>query len=240
MSRRKMRGTPPEKSAIGVYNIQQALNRVDKFCHAAVEALVAVEFTTDDVVNWMFPPDTQRILREAYTMVSSYTSSNLVIQCPTPGPRTALISLGGWEERKMALPQSNGVDGTLFASSAGPLYALVAAVNAIRNDYAIVRKVLQWLDKNGTAGAFRYYFPSVLALVPDLILGDMTGTHREPEGISPLLPLIRSAASTVASSLLLPAKTTKPGTSHICLTFHEAPLTVEGVQVIVPSFTWAI
>lgn len=72
----------------------------------------------------------------------------------------------------------------------------------VSEPWAVVAHVVAWLNRHATPGAFVYYFPQIKALCP--VEWGVTPRFREPANIGPLLPLIRRAAATVATGLLLP------------------------------------
>jgi hypothetical protein len=117
--------------------------------------------------------------------------------------------------------------------------------------WAKVQYVLAWMDKFATASAIRYYWPAILSILPpdsNRVSAELSERHREPVGISRVMPLIRETAGYVASALLIPEDVEKPkpllelriiiGT-YVRLVDGTTVL-ADGDAVSVPSFTVSI
>jgi hypothetical protein len=81
-------------------------------------------------------------------------------------------------------------------------------INEIRYQYAKVKKVLDWFFE-GREDSMREYCPWICALIPDHKFPRRVRA-RDPWGIASMLPLIREAATIMATAMLLPSQDTKP------------------------------
>jgi hypothetical protein len=86
-----------------------------------------------------------------------------------------------------------------------PLLAAIEEIRAIKSKFDLAEHVLDWLDRHVTAGAMRYYWPTVLSLAPQAptLAGEIPSRHNTPDNIAPFLPFIRESAGTIASALML-------------------------------------
>ena len=65
---RRRRKTQAEKANPFI----KALDAIDERELRVVRAMTQLNFTLDDVIKWMFPEDTLRILKEAHGVVQEY------------------------------------------------------------------------------------------------------------------------------------------------------------------------
>ena len=78
-------------------------------------------------------------------------------------------------------------------------------VAATLDDWAVAKHVLLWLDEHASTGAIRNYFPVVVSLLDPQDRDKLEANRfRDPDGLGPMLPLIRRASNVVASAHLLP------------------------------------
>ena len=187
---------------------QAALNKVNDLEAAMVETMVTRAFVPLDVVQWMFPAPVIKTMHDAYGLLYySYSEGDYDVE---DVGRVAI----NFHPLKMEAPA-----GRALAPTCGPntdaVQQAIQDIRLIHIQFNCLRGVLEWLDKNATAGAIKYYFPSVGALIPS----GYSAFHRadgirykEPQGITTIVPEMRSAAALIASALLLPkpADTDKP------------------------------
>lgn len=106
-----------------------------------------------------------------------------------------------WDKLNMLPPRDDVV-----RPISNELAAWVKRVDAVREDWARVKFMANWLDDNCTLGAIRYYWPSMLLLAPEhqaLHQASPEGFRDNP-AISRYLPLLRETATTVAALKLMP------------------------------------
>lgn len=83
---------------------------------------------------------------------------------------------------------------------------------AIYRKWMVVRYVAKWFDNNASFGAVRYYWPSMMALLPEgcTPLQNLHNAglekYKEPFGISKMLHLVRKTATTVTAGQMLPKR----------------------------------
>ena len=201
MSRRRPRNAPPNGS-LTFYQKQTALHKVKALEKAMVSTMVPLNFDLQAICNWCFPADALAKLREALPLVDSATHRH-TYPFTIEGVSTRLsLELDG-----IGYPAPNE---TLFKLPPGNLlYDAIIHIQKIVKQFNEVRMVINWMDKNASVGALRYYFPAILSLIPadKTPLFEVNGNvHKTPQGIADYIPLIRDRVSPlIVSALLLPA-----------------------------------
>ena len=201
MSRRRPRSAPPNGSLTS-YQKQTALHKVKTLEKAMVSTMVPLNFDLQAICNWCFPADALAKLREALPLVDSATHRH-IYPIKIEGVSTRLsLELDG-----IGYPALNE---TLFKLPPGNLlYDAIIHMQKIVKQFNEVRIVIDWMDKNASVGALRYYFPAILSLIPadNTPLFEVNGNvHKTPQGIADYVPLIRDRVSPlIVSALLLPA-----------------------------------
>lgn len=192
---------PAEKSALSPKARDHVLWQLDKLRDSTITAMVTTDTTRKQIIEFMFSENTRRILREAHGVVDG--GSEMVMYELAPHIN---LRIGEWGAHNMAPPAPEVVE--IDHAKASNLLAAVTEISRILDDFASVKTVVKWLDKNASINAFRYYFPSVLSLVPEKhrVPYELSDRFVEPQGVAEYVPLIRESASIVASSLLLPEK----------------------------------
>ena len=200
MSRRRPRSAPPNGS-LTFYQKQTALHKVKTLEKAMVSTMVPLDFDLQAVCNWCFPADALAKLREAMPLVDCVTHCH-TYPIEIEGVSTRLsLELDG-----IGYPAPNE---TLFKLPPGNLlYDAIIHIQKIVKQFNEVRMVINWMDKNASVGALRYYFPAILSLIPadKTPLFEVNGNvHKTPQGIADYIPLIRDRVSPlIVSALLLP------------------------------------
>ena len=201
MSRRRPRSAPPNGS-LTFYQKQTALHKVKTLEKAMVSTMVPLNFDLQAICNWCFPADALAKLREALPLVYCATHIH-TYPIKIEGVSTRLsLELDG-----IGYPAPNE---TLFKLPPGNLlYDAIIHMQKIVKQFNEVRMVINWMDKNASVGALRYYFPAILSLIPadNTPLFEVNGNvHKTPQGIADYVPLIRDRVSPlIVSALLLPA-----------------------------------
>ena len=188
---------------------QAAMNRVNELEVAMVETMVTRDFVPLDVIQWLFPAPVIQTMQAAYgSLFYSYPEGEYDVE------DVGRVGIS-FHQLKMEVPA-----GRLLAPACGPntdaVQQTIQDIRLTHIQFDCLRGVLEWLDKHATAGAIKYYFPSVAALIPaiDSTFHRADGIrYKEPQGITAIVPEMRSAAALIASALLLPkpdATTYKP------------------------------
>lgn len=191
---------PLRQSLLGSL-FEGANTRVLNWTHQTVACMVKADFTKEELIRWLFDDDTRCRLQSAYPLSEKHT---LHQQYEVPGCGQANVWIS-FEDVEMLVPRRDVVN--VDAIAAQPLFDVCAAIAKIREDFAIVHYVLEWMDTNATMGAMRYYWPSVGALAPDFELGNCPVSFRDPKGIENMPHLLRHAARVVAEAQLIPKQT---------------------------------
>ena len=201
MSRRRPRSAPPNRS-LTFYQKQTALHKVKTLEKAMVSTMVPLNFDLQAICNWCFPADALAKLREALPLVDSATHRHTY-----PIKIEGILTRLSLELDGIGYPALNE---TLFKLPPGNLlYDAIIHMQKIVKQFNEVRIVIDWMDKNASVGALRYYFPAILSLIPadNTPLFEVNGNvHKTPQGIADYVPLIRDRVSPlIVSALFLPA-----------------------------------
>jgi hypothetical protein len=210
-----------------------AIARCNKLTTDTVNVMTRFDYTVAEVIPWFVKPEYRALLEKAYNLAEtpSYVTASVPEDCDLHFQFQGI-------EMLTPSPACMIFDKTLGA----PLADFIKEVRAIHADWAVVKYVVNWLDKFATPGAIRYYFPSIMALAPewDGISEDTAKRFVDPIGVAKMMPLFRDAASTVASAQLLPAVV--PLKNHKGLTLyldssvivrHDVPIDAETQQFFI-------
>jgi hypothetical protein len=207
-----------------------ALQNINKLNERVVAVTAPLAQSAAELLPCMFNAETLDILRKAFPL--SVTTSRTG-QYPLADNMACYVNID-FDRTNPAIaivpPRANVLH--IDPVQGKPLLDTVEKICKIREKFAVVSHVLSWLDANATPGAMRYYWPTMLALAPECPALNVQAPARfiEPVGVAPLLPLIREAASTVASALLLPADVTFGGRG-MTLYFPEQEFTHSSVEI---------
>lgn len=193
--------------------LQPAFEAISKMESAVVTKTVTVDYTLEDVVNWLWGPDVVAKLKAAYPYVSTLAhryhrervemlpftlecmfhvdTTKVGMTCPTSN----LIALQpAWDR---------GISDSINQ---------VAALNARFN---AVRRVVQWLNDNATLGYARHAFPPLTHfLPPNHEFHNYDGRrYQEPPTSMPtsVVQDLREASATVALGILCGKLETQSG-----------------------------
>lgn len=180
---------------------------------AVVTKTVTVDYTLDDVVNWLWEPDVVARLKAAYPYVNTVTHRY-------------------HRERVQMLPSSLECTFHVDTTKVGmtcPTYNLIAfqpvwdrgisdsihQVVALHARFNAVRRVVQWLDDNATLGYARHAFPPLAHFLPvNHEFHNYDGRHyKEPPEAMPtsVAQDLREATATVAMGVLCGKLETQSG-----------------------------
>ena len=224
---RRRQGPPPKKTAIGASTLSQVQNRLTLLCAAVVTATVNFDADEHKVVDFLFPDDTKRILREAYTVVrdkmSDYHSRS---EKYTVVPNVQ-IKLDLWDTVKMAVPYNRA--SRLDTVKAASFIDALNRAGKIIDDFGMVKHVVNYLDEYASLNAIRHYFPAILSLLPanHKVPFELSDRYIEPLNVGRMIPLIRDSIPVVASALMVGDP---PATSGgMQLTFNGCEVVRHGV-----------
>jgi len=186
------------------------------------------------VMGWLFPAKTLDILRQAAAV--SYESSSRMNY--SVAKDVDLFVYFDKQTKPMLAPASAAM--SIDPVAALPLLDTIAQMRKVFESFAAVDHVMRWLDNNATPGAIRYYWPTMLSLVPDCAAVNIETPTRfiEPKGLAPLLPLLRETATTVASALLLPANDEQGTTKGLSLQFSQQTFMMHGIEIVAEPKTY--
>ena len=205
-----------------------AIPALTKLRETVIQQMVIPAFTIDDFIDFAFHAGDIELMRRVFPLVKNVDP----IFCGEFSFK-ADMPIQVWmnsAELKM-LPLRSDRMFCNFDHPAAP--AIHDYVNALWVQIEAFRKVInviRWLDRYATPPAVRYYWPSILPLLPTDHKAALCSGQRftDPPGISALLPRIRETAGTLASAFL--CNQTPRLESSTLLKF-----TIDGVDTVVLS-----
>jgi hypothetical protein len=202
---RRNRGmsSPRERSVLGGTHLHNARSKIESLCQRSIKVLAPFEPDMATVLPWCFSDDTRMTLRHAHDLVPH---NHYGWGLATNG--TYRITEGTeitfeFEQMSMLAPKPEMFNVDPVAGQ--PLLDAIHQIQVIKSKFDLAEHVLNWLDEHVTAGAMRYYWPTVLSLAPlaPTLGGEIPSRFNTPGNITPFLPFIRESASTIASALML-------------------------------------
>lgn len=237
MSRRTGRSRskePKEKLVFEQSTENAALTRINKLCETTVRHMVVPDFPVSDLLKWTFHKDTLAIMATAFNVIE--TDDGKYQRYPVTLDATVLFKC--FQQHRLAPPKEN-------SSVVAPLVthrlaAVIGRVREIQQEFAIVRFVFRWFNRNASLTSIRYYWPTILTLVPHLNV-ELPTSMKPLRDVAPMLPLIRQSANTMTAALLLPKDETERdaeweldlGTSESGLQFTQL-ITRYGIKTRAP------
>ena len=195
------------RTVLGGNHMHTAKSKIETLCQRSVKVLAPFDHDMKEVWTWCFSDDVRMTLTHANDMVQKNIYGWGIA---TNGS----YNLTEGEEIKFDFDFVNSLapksELFKFDPVAGrPLLEAIDQIKLIKKKFDLAEHVLEWLDGNVTAGAMRYYWPTVLSLAPNApaMATDAPTRFNTPGNITPFLPFIRDAASTIASALLLSEET---------------------------------
>lgn len=210
------------------HNKNLTVNKVTELFQTVAEATIKVPFDFEQMMAWLAPSDTLRIMREAKGVIhvaNTYSYVELFEQ----------ISLMlDFEKTRYAVPAPNLL--RIQGQQGKPLADLARQVRTLYLQWMEVRHLVTWFDRNATAGAARYYWPTILSLAPASceVLHEASSVRLiDPPKISSLLPMIRRTSSLVAGALMI-SKASRPLETVQFKLGGNSYTTDEGVDIDTP------
>ena len=166
------------------------------------------DLTFTKVMEWLFPEEVLKILRDAspYVSHSSYDvfDTRYFQVAPDTPPVHLAVTLSG---SGIVCPRDKSE--VLQPERDSGIVAYIREVYAVRLQWNKVREVVAWMNDPShkmTFGAARALWPSILSLVgPDHPVHQVDGQrYKDPQGIGAIIPLMRETSEIVATALLMP------------------------------------
>jgi len=202
--RNRRMSTPRERSVLGGTHLHNAKAKIESLCQRSIKVLAPFEHDMEAVLPWCFSDDTRMTLKHAHNLIQRNTYGwGVATQAAYQIAEGTAIHLDV-ESVKMLAPKAEMFQ--LNEQGLGvPLLDAIDQIRVIKNKFDLAEHVLDWLDGHVTAGAMRYYWPTVLSLAPQAptLAGEVPTRFNTPGNITPFLPFIRESAGTIASALML-------------------------------------
>lgn len=188
---------------------------ITKMEAAAVYRTVTLDFTLQDVVDWMLPTGVQKILRDAYHLAEKNSDTWSVGQQRLGTYQSPVCAFSVRVGDLEMLCPSGDDPVSVDSNTDHPIYQTMVAIEKVVSRFSALTKVVNWLNDAATPAAARYYIPTLGSLLPagHPFHRPASTNFREPQGLAAMSPLIREASSTIAMGLLSDPDGTKlPGT----------------------------
>ena len=192
-----------DKSVLSGNHLNIAKAKIERLCQRSIKVMAPFEHDLKTILPWCFSDDTRMTLAHAHSLVKL----NLYYGGLATTGTYKIVGGVGFSVDFTSIPMLAPTE-ELFQVDpvAGiPLLDAIERIIAIKNKFDLAEHVLNWLDGHVTAGAMRYYWPTVLSLAPDApaLKTEAPSRFNTPGNIAPFLPFIRESASTIASALML-------------------------------------
>lgn len=227
MSKRRDRDTPAVPKTLLGPHTEAVHRKINLMTMGMIQTCLPFEHDADQIIKWLFDPEDIALLRRA---------AGLSVETIGYGHRwqicnDLLVSNINFKEKGIFPPRH-----VHLQQGCELLQIYIEKARDIIQQFGVVKHVFDWLNANATAGAVRYYWPSILSLVPDEArdaFAVKSTRFRDPPGIERLLSLMRESAGTVGAANLLPAYVKRPSTFILC--FTERTIEREGREITIPS-----
>lgn len=196
-------------------------------------------FTQQDMLDFLLNADALAKVKAAAPYLGrGYNYGDTSVGCPHP---KCEVVIDKWSNIKLPSLSDAAVD---IKPEAAPLWAYATSINEIRKRFALCHYVLKWMDKNTTAGAFKYYWPCVLSLYQNDDVQNAGERFKPPVGIAPLLPFLRTTAETIAAALMAPEYKRPEASDHKLLFALKFPQTEINIhpehEMTIEAFSWVL
>jgi hypothetical protein len=160
-------------------------------------------YTAQSLIEAIYDAELLRKLRDGYEVGEHPYGHKSLSQMELEGTRFLLNV--DFDELNMLPPNTNYV--TPKGTVPRHIMDHWLAMFAIHQKWVEVRAVCAWLNlHSATLGAARYYWPSILMLMPqnEALAACGGARYKDVPGISEIIPLMRETATTIATMKLLP------------------------------------
>jgi len=177
MARRRYKAPPFEGAEKGITELEQrvAMRTTD------------VQFTLNDVVDWLFPPEVVNALKTAYPFTRSIDKGNstdpgVILPVMTTGMTHCQLHVRLEEDLSMLSPDMAYVRKDVADRFVGsPIHAAFAQVYSTHLQFNKMRKVVAWANEHLTAANAKDYIPWLAGVLPrDHALHYYEGVAKEP------------------------------------------------------------
>lgn len=209
------------QSALGDIHLANAITTIDRLCQCTVTALTEYPLTRKATIEALFTQDVldRAVAAKKLIEPESYT---IGYDLEEPGAVPASTELA-INYRDSSYPPINE-EAMVFQPASDKLFAFIAKIRAIHEQFEEFKATLRWLNLNATPGAIRFYFPTILALCPNsppiAALQHVPTRYSNPENIGNWIPSIKDAAACYANTQLLPSTAKKRDRNEMWLTFR--------------------
>ncbi len=195
---------PRRQRKASVTLFHDAFAAIDKMERAVVYRTVTCDFTTRDVVNWLWPAEIVDVLVKVYP----YAHERYTFKCRHEEGVTLREDLAIWfklETNNLGMMSPD--DGLCSPDQSAYLsiWRVLAEVSAIHEQYNKVRRCVTWMNENATVGAAKFYFPSLGCLLPAYHPFHKADGQRYKEltvDMSKINVLLREVGAIITSGLL--------------------------------------
>ncbi len=189
-----------QRSSIGDQHVDQAINELNKTQACAVSLMTQYTQTRDATVEMLFDPTQLQRAQNAKGLIEPMSSSE------TYEVDGVLLTIN-FENCYVPTMWDRAMN--VQVPKVQPLLTYIDEVKRVHRSYEEVKGVLRWLNRNATPGAIRYYWPAAMKLCPTSLiwkdLQEVPTRYSPPPGIADWLQILKDAASTVTSMLMLPS-----------------------------------
>lgn len=221
MGRRWTTKTPTEAASLGEAHVNSAIIDINRTCQIAMTTMTHYQPSREATVRMLFDDSdldklaAVRGLVETGTDIKSYEiDKNITLNIDYDGSTWPAIE-----------PPAMKIN----PARVQPLLDFVRDASAVYFRFEEVKAVLRWLNRRATPGAARYFFPTVMMLCPDSpALADLKhvpSRYTTPPELSLWTQALKDAATTWASTPMLPNDAVARPRGKLWLTFKECQIT---------------
>lgn len=189
--------------------------------HAYQTVLREVDFTHKDLYEAAFPEDIREKLTAAEPFSQRVYHSRAYDTDATVGPYDVHIWLRNIEGM---LTPGDHVPLSWDTPLMRRLSDMILRLGKVHDEFNVVREVVQAMDlRSFTAGAMRYYFPGIVALLPEghaVHACDGTRYTEPARGVGDILAHLHAARNTVAIATFAP-NDPRSGLGDLTVTFEQ-------------------
>lgn len=193
---------------------QYAKGAITDLENNVIAQMVSINYTAEDVVNCLWPSQVTDALIRAFQMCADKGKFQSVQGDENLLPFEGTIEALSLDVQKLGMLRPEA--GYISVQTDHPRWPLVLQslkkMRAIIDEFNVLRRIVEWAEvEHVTAGAMRYYFPSMCILLKNdhtHAIHDANGTRYgvEPIGIGEMTKLFREGSGTVASAMLCPKR----------------------------------
>lgn len=214
MARRRQRyswETPKPKTMLTEDSVRFADNYIISKLKNECANFHPFQFRSGELVHAWLPKRAMDILAEAILYKEPYwkdkENASLSIQVPDVGKVSLSLDI---EELGILTPRDSAWSIPADNAYTIGFVAWCKRIHEVHLNWTAVSQALHWWNRNGTFGACKYYWPTMMQLLPKDSV-DLRKLHeasrerfKEPIGVSRVLPTLRKATMVATSGLLMP------------------------------------